>query len=161
QTCALPIYGNARVGKDVLEHRPAAVVEAPGLIGGDCERREESLNARGELGISGCRIAHLVELAREAAEVVKGAGRCHRRHGRERHVPVGRDREHRARAGEGRADRRPGARPGVLVQRIHRVAVAEITSCWSASATPFGSRSKGTVTTSSSHSHWPEVEKLK
>src|SRR5439155_10802400 len=65
-------HGNARVGKDVLEHRPAAVVEAPGVIGGDRERREEALNACGELGISVGRIAHLVELAREAAEVVNG-----------------------------------------------------------------------------------------
>src|SRR6266436_6712336 len=40
-------------------------------------------------------------------------------------------------------------------------AVAAVTSFWMASATACGSRSYGTITESSSHSHWPEVEKLK
>jgi hypothetical protein len=116
---------NLGVRKHMAQHRPGAVVEPPGLIGEDVQRREQLLHACGQGRISGRGITHLKQLARKAAEIMNGARRRHRRHGGGRHIPVGRDREHRTRAWQSGAERAPGAGPGVCVQRVQGVAVSE------------------------------------
>ena len=79
-----------------------------------CERRF----ARG-------RIAHCEQLAREAAEVMDGSRRRHGGHGGAGDEPVRRDRQHAARARQHHTERRPGACLGIVMQRVHRVAVPE------------------------------------
>src|SRR5256885_12550077 len=60
---------NVSLRKHMAQHRPAAVVEPPGLIGENGERREEALHARRQGGLSGRRIAHLVQLDRKSTRL--------------------------------------------------------------------------------------------
>src|SRR5205823_2602081 len=116
---------NVRLGKDMAQHRPGAVVESPGRVAADGERREELRDALGERRISRRRILDLEERAWESAEIVYCSRALHRGRGDLRDVPMRGDREDDARPRELRTDPAPPAGPRVLFERVHRIAVTE------------------------------------
>ena len=86
--------GHIGRGEDVAEHRPGAVIQPPAAIEADFGGgREQLADSPGEFGRAGRWVLHLVQLAREAAEVVDGARRLLRRDKAAGQVPVRRDAE--------------------------------------------------------------------
>ncbi len=112
------------IREQVQEHAPAPVIEAP--VGAQPGvRSEQRRRPRRQLGRSRRRVLQLVERLGEAAKVVDGLGRALAGERRLLDEPVRRDAEHRARLCEALAERAEAAAPGVVVERVHRRAVAD------------------------------------
>src|SRR5256885_8584129 len=78
---------HVRFRKRMLEHRPGAMVEAPGLIEADVDGREELAYASGECGVAGRRILHIEQRLRKAVEIVDRLRLLHTRDRRAGRVP--------------------------------------------------------------------------
>ena len=102
------------------------MVDAPGVdVGADPGGPHGVGDLLAQLREAGCGVVDVEEALGEAEEVVDGARAAHGGHGRGVDVPVRRDDEDRPRAGDGLAERAPGAGVAVVVEGVHRVAVAE------------------------------------
>src|SRR5262249_54376303 len=117
--------GNVRPGVRVPQDRPRAVVEPPRVLEPDRYGTEQTLHAARERGIPGRGVLDVVQLSGEAVEVVNGRRQIVDRDGGEGDVPVRGDGEDRVRRRDLFAEPAPGARPGVVLERIERIAVAE------------------------------------
>src|SRR5256885_6154871 len=62
-------------GIEMEQNRPSTVIEAPPIVAAHWHRREQFLDANGEVRVAGRGILHLIQLARKAAEVVDGSWR--------------------------------------------------------------------------------------
>ena len=117
---------NVRFGIDVHEHRPGAVIEAPAAIHRDVHGREQLRDARRKLGGAGRGILHVVQLA---AEIRRSRGWCAAVAIAVTAVAGRYQCAETQRMARGRGSAAPiaaqPARPRVLLDRVHRVAVAE------------------------------------
>ncbi len=113
------------LGIDVQEHRPGAVIQSPGSVRRHRQRRQHVLNATRQGGRAGRGILDLIQLRREAAEVVDGLRRGCNRDGRAGPVPVRGDGQDRVRPGRFPPHAPPGLRVAVAGDGVHRIAVAE------------------------------------
>ena len=118
-------HGNVRLRVEVHEERPGAVIEAPARVHLHRSGAEEIDHARRELRRAGRRVLHLVEGARETAEVVDRPRPLLGGNARAGYVPVGGDAEDGLRTRQLAGDPLPG--PGMLagLDGVHRIAVAE------------------------------------
>jgi hypothetical protein len=108
------------------EHRPRAVVEAPLRVRLDVRRAHEVDRRRRGFRRAGRGILLRVEFGRKAAEIVDRARFCvDIRERRAARHPVRGDAQDRARLGQAFANRAPLTRPRVVLDRIHRTAVAD------------------------------------
>ena len=118
-------HWNSGVGHHMTEHRPRPVIESPMFVGFDHSGREERLDLRGELAIARRGVSHFVKRPRESAEIVDRAGTLHGGHESSRQIPMRGNANDRLRPRHALADRAPASRVGIVLDRVHRVAVAE------------------------------------
>ena len=116
---------HVRLREHMREHRPGAVVQPPALVLLYIDWCNQLAHARREVRAAGCRVLKLKQLLREAAEVVNGARPVHRGDGRAARHPVGGHREDRLRFRQYFAEPPPGVGVAVVLECVHRAAVAE------------------------------------
>ena len=109
----------------VDQEGPGAVVETPALIHFDARRREQVAHPCGQSGRSGRRVLHLIERPGEPAEVMDGPRPLLRADPAAWHVPMRGHRQDRARLRQLPPELRPGLRPGIGLDGIHRIAMTE------------------------------------
>ncbi len=118
-------HGNVGSRKEMHQHRPDAVVETTAVVESDPVFSQERAHSLRELRLSGRGVLDLVQRPGETAEIVD---RRRMRIGRDPGAldePVGRDREHRSRSGEEGCELAESAAPAVVLDGVHRRAVAD------------------------------------
>ncbi len=118
--------GDVGIGEHVREHRPGAVVDAPAV---DVHADPDGFGDLGDLLGEGRGprrgVVEVEQGLREPVEVVDDPRGRHRGDDRGVHVPVRRDAEHRPRACRGIGEGGPGLGVAVVLDRVHRVPMAD------------------------------------
>src|SRR5205085_176955 len=98
---------------------------SPRMVETDRDRSEELANARGELRVTGRGILHIEQRLRKTVEIMDRLRPRHRRDRRAADEPVRGDCQDRLRLAGERAELPPGLGVAVVLERIHRAAVAD------------------------------------
>src|SRR6185312_5238995 len=114
-----------RRGERVAQHGPRSMIETPRLIQRDVQRGEQLSDSVRNLGCPRSRIPHLIQFARETAEVMDRARRTHRRYRSDRNKPVRGDRQDHTRPRNPGANGDPCRSVFVLRQRVHGIPMAK------------------------------------
>ncbi len=114
------------LGEHVHQHRPRAVIEAPGVpVEADPRRLGDLGHLGGQVGIARCRVLDREQLVGEAVEVVDRPRLGHRCDRGRVDVPMRRDREDRPWPRHGGAERGPCLGVAVAGERVHRRSVPD------------------------------------
>src|ERR1700676_1663201 len=101
------------------------MIEPPGVVELDLQRREQFLHSTSEFRVTRCRILHLKQFSRKPAEIVNGSRRSGDGNSGFWNKPVGRDREYGFGFGCCLSYAAPCFCVAIVEDGIHRIAVTK------------------------------------